>query len=340
MSQVDIEENTFTEKSTLVAKEEAVEDLQIAKKFSFLLMLPVALLAFIALLGTAAYVTMKPSEVVPVIALFDHTTTKGAEIVKGRQNVKSGCVTLYGSDYRVYKETAGVRICESMEVTTSMLQSLGFDPDGRNHGISYIETGPKASVTLFLGKDFTKHSVGIHANKGVYLSEMKLPEIANKPGDDWNDKTMSLIINSEIGTSAKVSKTANAYELHDVHNVPPGANCAVLYGSDPDAMRATTAVMACGGSTQKEWVFTRDDLNKYGIALKDHCSGTSYVRTGHNVEITLYDGHDEASSTRSVSFKANSDVDLSKVVHNPMGGQDPTSWDNKPISFKLKMVHL
>jgi hypothetical protein len=104
-------------------------------------------------------------------------------------------------------------------------------------------------------------------------------------GLNWNDNAKSIVVTH--------SKGYHLYQIH--HNTDlPSPNCIALYGAHPEKGPDTTGLFACGdGFKQKEYIFTRKTIAKYGYALKDYSNGVSYVRTGKNTKVVLYSGSDE-----------------------------------------------
>ena len=278
-----------TETTNLIP-EPPVED---AKNFKKLVLL-VSLVSF-ALIGSLALAANPFSSTIAKdvkLANFQETKSKIVH-TKGKQPVVKGCVNIYGSDYRVFPDTDALVVCESNQMNTDTIDSYGFAPWDQNHGVTFIETGEKTSITLFLGKDFQGFSKTIPQNSAVLLTDVPLPKGAKGSPFDWNDKVQSLVISNIATKTEALTSDAEVYLLPEVDNASPGPGCVLLYGSDPITHPKTTGVMACAGTSKDTWSFSGPELlQDYKIALMYYSGGTSYIRTGAKASITLYSGQD------------------------------------------------
>jgi len=261
----------------------------------------------------------------------------------GRQCIKKGCAVLYGSDWHAFPETEALSICQNSQMTTSEIDDVGFAPWDPNHGITYIESGEGVSVTLFLGKDYTGDSHIVENGESSYLVDVPLQECGEYKKDqcNWNDKVMSLsVVVDSVKAPSETDPNPTVAVIKDVKDLKPSPKCALLFGSDPNFYPGTTAIMVCPGSSKAEWEFSKEFLlAQYGVDLKDYSDGISYVSTGSQVSITLYNEHNVESSNRQTVVGPGKNVPLEKV---PMGSKgDPDgdkSWSNEPLSFSIKSV--
>jgi hypothetical protein len=275
---------------------------------------------------------------------------KGVIRTSGQQPIKKGCANLYGSDYHQFPNTDALVICESLQLTSDKIDDFGFAPTDPNHGITYIETGAGITVTLFLGKDFTGDSYTVDPNKNELLDDVPLPgysaPYSGKTPTNWNDQTQSLVVFSHDETQVKIAETAIVTIVEDVKTLTPSPACAILFGSNPDISPHTSGVLACAGSSQTNWIFTKADLASQGIVLDSISGGTSYVKVGADISLTVYSGPSPdcvqfgLSYCRTYSFNPGTATDLSKlfIPNDKLSDGHEKTWDNNVLSFELVWV--
>jgi len=260
--------------------------------------------------------------------LADLHTTKAASIWRGqgKQPIQNGCVNVYGSNYVKFPETDALVICNTMEVLTSVIDSYGFSPSSPNHGITYVETGPEAWLTVFLGKDFTDASLVIPPKQSMDLTFEK---IGASPDQYWNDCVLSLKVQG--GKASKKLGNAIMYQVH--HNqILPDDTCVILYGANPLSGPDTTGIVACADPAQEHWDFTRPMIDNWGYELKKYSNGVSYVRVGKAVSLTLYTAATADTSNFNVTIPPGNNRDLTTM---PIAPHQRGTWNDLPISFSL-----
>ena len=67
----------------------------------------------------------------------------------------------------------------------AQIDNIGFSHDSPNHGISYVETGDSATVTLYTDNNYGGASLVIQPNSKVWLQEVPISGWGNTM---WNDK--------------------------------------------------------------------------------------------------------------------------------------------------------
>jgi len=249
--------------------------------------------------------------------------------LQGSQTVRSFCANLYGSDWHTFPDTDAVVICDNMELATSDLIKYGLGKDSRNHGLSYIETGPRASVIIYENEDFTGHTYIVHQDSTVWLEKVSFPQSVE---DNWNDnaKSVQVVITKNI----RLLYTVQGYQT-----ILPSDYCAVLYATNPIQNPDTIAVVACLDPSLESGTidFSEAFMNDQGFDLKEFNGGTSYVQTGVEVSITLYNGVDcLKDSDESYFIGEGKAVDLSTVsLNNP--NDKKATWENVPQSFTITL---
>ena len=93
---------------------------------------------------------------------------------KGHQEIKDGCINLYGSNPDERPDTLAYVLCKDDEFDSSAIRKVGFKPDGDNHGISYIETGNDASVVIYSEEDLDGESYQIPQLSSIDLKHISL----------------------------------------------------------------------------------------------------------------------------------------------------------------------
>jgi len=244
---------------------------------------------------------------------------------KGPQKILDGCVNLYGSNPIKFVNTDVLTICNTKALSTKEIDIFGFSPKSANHGITYLETGKGAWLTLFTGKDFTDASFVIPPENTIDLTFEKI----GQSSDYWNDATLSLKVQGGK-SSTKLGANAIMYQVH--HNqILPDDSCIILYGANPLSGPDTTGVVACGDPSQQHWVFPRDLIDNWGFELKKYSGGVSYVRVGKSVSLTLFSGSTPDESLFNVTIPAGHNQDLTQLPLGPHQG----TWNDVPISFAL-----
>ena len=121
---------------------------------------------------------------------------------KGRQPIKAGCVNLYGSDWAEYPDTRAVVVCNQATngFQEAQINDIGFSRDSENHGISYVETGANAWVTLYTQNDYGGDSLVINPNSKVWLQQVSI----NGGSEKWNDRVMSVYYQGHTGAASYV----------------------------------------------------------------------------------------------------------------------------------------
>jgi hypothetical protein len=244
----------------------------------------------------------------------------------GKQPLQTGCVNIYGSNYLKFPETDALVICNTMGIDTATIDSYGFSPSSPNHGITYVETGENAWLTVFIGKDFTGASLVIPPKQFIDLTFAK---IGASPDQYWNDCVMSLKVQG--GKASKKLGNAIMYQVH--HNqILPDDTCVILYGANPLSGPDTTGIVACADPRQQRWDFTRPMIDNWGYELKKYSAGVSYVRVGKAVTLTLYTSAFPGQSLFNLTIPSGQNRDLTTV---PLGPGQSGTWNDLPISFSL-----
>ena len=101
------------------------------------------------LVGVIGYSSSSSSSVWKLKRDVENLTTY---LAHGEIEVKSGCVNLYGSDPKHFRETAAYQICNDEDVDTTKIGDVGFSSSDQNHGISFVETGDNAAVNVCVEK--------------------------------------------------------------------------------------------------------------------------------------------------------------------------------------------
>jgi hypothetical protein len=251
---------------------------------------------------------------------------------KGRQPIKSGCVNLYGSDWEMFPNTRAVIICDEQTFgfSEAQINDIGFAQDDPNHGISYVETGDNAWVTLYTGNDYEGSSMIINPNKKVWLQQVSI----NGGSTKWNDKVRSVYYQGHQG--ALVSQITHIAP----GKIPPCADhCVLLYASDPFLAplgpQDTTALVVCGDPMQqKVWKFSNSYMAGLGFPVKLFSLGVSYVTIGEQVQLQMFSGDSFDGNSVTLS-KAGDNIDLSSIPY-PEEGQFH-GWNDKPSSFIITL---
>lgn len=120
----------------------------------------------------------------------------------------------------MYPNTRAVVICDTMTFgfEEAQINDIGFAHDSQNHGISYVETGPGAYVTLYTGNDYQGDSLVIGPSQKVWLEQVRI----NGGSRLWNDQVESVYFQSHQGEVATV-QTSGIFKK----NVPPTADHCV-----------------------------------------------------------------------------------------------------------------
>jgi len=199
---------------------------------------------------------------------------------KGRQPIKQGCVNLYGSDWAMYPDTRAVVICNEQVpgFLENQIDNVGFAKDSENHGISYIETGDDASVTIYTLNDYEGDNLLIGPNKKVWLEQIRINDGARL----WNDKVMSVFFQGHQGALVSQLTHQKPGDL-----TPCADHCAMLYATNPYTHLGphdTTVIIICGDPTQQAvWKFSEKFIKSFGFSIPFYSLGVSWVQTGEKV---------------------------------------------------------
>jgi len=250
---------------------------------------------------------------------------------KGRQPIKQGCVNLYGSDWAMYPNTRAVVICNEQVpgFMENQIDNIGFADDSENHGISYIETGNDASVTIYTANDYLGDSLLIGPNKKVWLEQVRI----NGGARLWNDKVMSVFFQGHQGALVSQLTHQKPSDLESCAD-----HCAMLYATNPFTdlgPHDTTVIVICGDPTeQKVWKFSENFIQSYGFSLPLYSLGVSWIQTGAKVTLTMYQFGDFTG--HSADMKAGKTLDLTTLPYP----DDPSNagWNDKPLSFVMTLT--
>jgi len=289
-----------------------------------------AIIGTVAVLGLQSYSSKTPFSNIMSLAEAPMTNlgSKASSVWRGqgKQPLQTGCVNLYGSNYIKFPETDALVICNTFEIDTATIDSYGFAPTSPNHGITYLETGKGAWLTVFLGKDYTDASLVVPPEQSIDLTFEK---IGASPDTYWNDSVMSLKVQG--GKASKKLGNAIMYQVH--HNqILPDDTCVILYGANPLSGPDTTGIVACADPAQEHWDFTRPMIDNWGYELKKYSNGVSYVRVGSSVSLTLYTAAFSSQSNFNLTIPPGQNRDLTTV---PLGPGQRGTWNDLPISFSL-----
>jgi len=250
---------------------------------------------------------------------------------KGRQPIKPGCVNLYGSDWAMYPNTRAVVICNEQVpgFLENQIDDIGFSHDGQNHGISYVETGDGASVTLYTANDYMGDSYLISQNQKVWLEQVHIDGGSRL----WNDKVMSVFFQGHQGALVSQLTHQKPGDLTACAD-----HCAMLYATNPYTKLGphdTTVIILCGDPTeQKVWKFSEKFIQSFGFSIPFYSLGVSWIQSGAKTLVTIYQNGDFTG--HSLDMKDGNTLDLTKVPYP----DDPSNagWNDKPLSFILTLT--
>jgi len=277
------------------------------------------LFVMVAFMFTAALMVALSSSKAPMETVVNDMM-KLQEKSYGQQPIKQGCVNIYGSDWHIDPKTSVLVICNTMSIDLSDLKQYDLDQSAPNHGISFIETGAGATITLYDNDEGKGLSLVIKPLQTVWLNFSPYGKDSS-----WNDRTKSLTVQS--GAFGRVQGLQKS----------TAADCATLYATNPHVSPHTYALVACGKPGQTSY-FTQAVIAAYpgGLkTLKDYSLGTSYVTTGASTTITLFDGIDcYKDYDNKLTIGPGQNVDLLKVE---LSGPDQTrTWNDVALSFVLQ----
>jgi hypothetical protein len=276
------------------------------------------LFVMVAFMFTAALMVALSSSKAPMEKVVDNMLLQQKKF--GQQPITKGCVNIYGSDWHIDPKTAVIVICSTASLDLSDLKHYDLDQSAPNHGISFIETGADATVTLYDSDEGKGLSLVIKPLQTVWLNFSPYGKDSS-----WNDRTKSVTVTSgAFGRVQGLQKNTADY-------------CVTLYATDPHVSPHTYALVACGKEGQTSY-FTQAVIASYpgGLkTLKDYSLGTSYVTTGAKTTITLFDGIDcYKDYDNKLTIGPGENVDLLKVE---LSGPDQTrTWNDVALSFVLQ----
>lgn len=262
---------------------------------------------------------------------------------KGRQPIKDGCVNLYGSDWAMYPNTRAVVICNEMTsgFMEAQIDNIGFSKDSENHGISYVETGSGATVTLYTQNDYGGNSLVIDPDSKVWLQQVL---VNGGNGARWNDNVMSVYFQGHSGPVVAV-QTSGITES----NMPPCADhCIQLFGSDPSlkiGKGGTSVTVLCSDPLKaRVWKFSYSDITTMndGVTLKSLSLGVSFVAIGSQLQLEMFSGPNfdgqsyvlkKPTKNKSIEY-----IDLTKVPYPVNVCALCSGWNDKPMSFILTVL--
>ena len=208
----------------------------------------------------------------------------------------------------------------------AQINNIGRSGDSEKHGISYVETGEGAYVTLYTGNNYMGSSLTIDPDSQVWLEEIRI----NSESKSWNDHVDSIYFQGHEG--AHVNQFSSVVFPDKIPTVAD--HCALLFGSDPykPQPHGTTGVILCGDPLKaKVWKFSYDDIADMGYPLRQYSLGVSYILIGGKADLIMYSG--ENFDGNEYKFKPSAKkVDLSTL---PYPEKDQLGWNNKPLSFTL-----
>ena len=218
------------------------------------------------------------------------------------------------------------------------IDNIGFSKDSENHGISYVETGDDATVTLYTQNDHGGNSLVIDPDSKVWLQQVA---INGGNGARWNDNVMSVYFQGHTGAVADVTSHGI-----DASNMPPTADhCVTLYGSDPlkkVGKKGTSSVILCADPLQgRTWKFSYDQITSMnnGVTLKSLSLGTSFLAIGSSISLEMFSGPDFDGQSVNVKKSSNIQyVDLTKVPYPKNICALCAGWNDKPMSFILTVI--
>jgi len=281
-------------------------------------------------LAIASLAALALSNTSGIISSAKTASSMQLEVVKqGKQPIRAGCANIYGSDPdQVFIDpntglrvlTAVFTICDDRSLNGVALSALGFDPvKDIDMGVSYVETGKGAWLTLYDGPNFNGKSVVISP-----LTSMHLKYVG---GRNWNDLARSLTTRSTTG---------DGVALYLSHRIPLGSvndHCVALYTDHPDTNPKADGLYLCGDkSTARKWTFELFDIIEQGFNIAGEHFGIEYIQTGRRVKLVVYDGPNIKSlNAEPLLLGGHEYLDLSTVKFGTTGEH----WDSKPRSFEL-----
>jgi hypothetical protein len=159
-----------------------------------------------------------------------------------------------------------------------VIDNIGFSHDSENHGISYIETGDGASVSVYTANDYEGDSLLIGPNKKVWLEQVRI----NGGSRLWNDKVMSVFFQGHQGALVSQLTHQKPGDL-----TPCADHCAMLYATNPYTdlgPHDTTVIIICGDPTEQAvWKFSEKFIMSFGFSIPLYSLGVSYIQTGEKV---------------------------------------------------------
>jgi len=254
---------------------------------------------------------------------------------KGRQPIRQGCANLYGSDWDEFPNTRAVVVCDDQTFgfSEAQINDIGFAKDDENHGISYVETGANAIVTLYTENDYGGDQLTIFPNKKVWLEQVSI----NGGSTKWNDKVQSILFQGHEGVFL------NQITGIKPGNIPPCADhCILAVASDPwDPLgpHFTDAYAMCADPNEgKVTKFSYTFLKSQGCPIFQPSKGVSYVFVGEQVSLEMFQGPN--FNGNSVTFNGpppagDQGYDLQKIKYPEEGSFD--GWNDKPASFIITL---
>jgi len=233
----------------------------------------------------------------------------------GQQPLKSGCATFYGSKPSEYPDTLAHTVCSDAAINKFTITQIGFGSQSENYGISYVEVGYAAWVSLYEFEDFTGETAILAPLTQTWLWETKM-----KNGNPWNDHVKSIEVEHRSSTGVFLVKG----------NQEPGEDCAILYASNPYWVPYTTGVQICAAKDlDKSPTFSYDDIEGEGYKLENYGKGVSYIKAGKNVHVIANSGKN-FDGEYSVKVEKNTGKELSNIEMKPNA-----MWGDHVKSVKL-----
>jgi len=231
----------------------------------------------------------------------------------------------------MYPNTRAVVICNEQVpgFLENQIDNIGFAEDSENHGISYIETGNDATVTIYTGNDYVGDSLLIGPNKKVWLEQVRI----NGGSRLWNDKVMSVFFQGHQGALVSQLTHQKPGDLTSVAD-----HCAMLYATNPYTdlgPHDTTVIIICGDPTEQAvWKFSEKFIMSFGFSIPLYSLGVSYIKTGEKVMLTIYQFGDFTG--HHIDLKDEHSYDLTTIPYP----DDPSNagWNDKPLSFIMTLT--